>query len=180
MIRATVLFALTLALTLSACSENPDVRTSTGAAPVATAAPIAGGGAGAGPSAGNSLPPMTVHKSPSCGCCGVWVEHMTTAGFAVTVVDAADLNPLKTAMGVPAAGGSCHTAIVGGYFVEGHVPAADIQRLLAERPAARGLTVPGMVVGSPGMEVPSGEVQPYTVYLVDLDGNTTPYSHHGQ
>ena len=95
------------------------------------------------------------------------------------VVENDDLGPIKAQVGVPPGRGSCHTAQVDGYFVEGHVPADDIVRLLTERPDARGLALPGMPMGSPGMEVPSGEIQPYTVELVANDGRTTPFSHHG-
>ena len=126
-----------------------------------------------------SLPLVVVHKSPSCGCCVAWVEHMQHAGFAVEVRNVDNLDPVKTRVGVPAGKGSCHTAEVGGYFVEGHVPADDIKRLLAERPDAKGLTVPGMPMGSPGMEVPDGRVQPYTVELVGRDGATSAYAQHG-
>lgn len=127
------------------------------------------------------LPLVAVHKSPSCGCCSAWVEHFRQAGYPIEMVDGEeDLTPLKLALGVPAGMASCHTAIVEGYFIEGHVPAADVARLLAERPDARGLAVPGMPTGSPGMEVPSGEVAPYTVYLVNKDGSTTPFSEYGR
>lgn len=126
-----------------------------------------------------SLPLVVVHKSPSCGCCVAWVEHMQHAGFAVEVRNVDNLDPVKTRVGVPAGKGSCHTAEVGGYFVEGHVPADDVKRLLAERPDAKGLTVPGMPMGSPGMEVPDGRVQPYTVELVGRDGATSAYAQHG-
>ena len=121
---------------------------------------------------------MVVHKSPSCGCCSVWVEHVRAAGFQVEVRDRDDLQPVKQRLGVPYGKGSCHTAEVGGYFVEGHVPAADIQRLLQEKPKARGLTVPGMPAGSPGMEMPDGSVQAYAVELVGGDGESTVYARH--
>ena len=90
------------------------------------------------------------------------------------------MGPIKQRVGVPYAKGSCHTAEVGGYFIEGHVPATDVQRLLAERPDARGLAVPGMPAGSPGMELPDGTVHPYTVELVHRDGSTTGYARHGE
>lgn len=122
---------------------------------------------------------MVVHKTPTCGCCGEWVDHMRQAGFEVEVKEAGDLSPVKERVGVPYGMGSCHTAEVDGYFVEGHVPAADVERLLAERPDARGLTVPGMPLGSPGMEVPSGEVQAYEVLLVHPDGSTSVFARHG-
>jgi hypothetical protein len=114
---------------------------------------------------------MVVYKNASCGCCGIWVEHMRKAGFAVEVHDIDNLNPVKQRVGLPYGLGSCHTAEVGGYFVEGHVPAAEVQRLLAEKPAAKGLAVPGMPIGSPGME--QGDMkQPYEVFLVLNDGST--------
>lgn len=123
---------------------------------------------------------VVVHKSPTCGCCSAWVEHLRSEGFSVEVRDSDDLEPLKARLGVPVAQRSCHTAEVGGYFVEGHVPAGDIKRLLAERPAARGLAVPGMPLGSPGMEVPGGHIEPYDVELVSRDGATRPYARHGE
>ncbi len=128
--------------------------------------------------AGAQLPLVVVHKNASCGCCNDWVEHMRAAGFRVQVRNEDNLNPVKERVGVPVGMGSCHTAEIGGYFVEGHVPAADIKRLLAERPAAKGLVVPGMPVGSPGMEAPDGRSQPYTVGLVGPDGATTAYARH--
>jgi len=129
------------------------------------------------PSAAN-LPSVTVHKSPSCGCCVKWVEHMRKAGFEVTVNDVDNVHPVKMRVGVPPAKGSCHTAEVAGYFLEGHVPASDVKRLLAERPAAKGLAVPGMPMGSPGMEVPSGTVAPYDVLAFDKMGKTTVFASH--
>ena len=127
----------------------------------------------------SALPEMIVHKSPTCGCCTSWVEHIQKAGFPVQVVEMEDVTPVKHRVGVPPGRGSCHTAIVAGYFVEGHVPAQDVVRLLRERPQARGLALPGMPAGSPGMELPSGYVQPYTVQLVARDGSTTAFSRHG-
>lgn len=125
------------------------------------------------------LPPVTVHKTESCGCCKLWVEHLQKAGFTVKVLNSDNLNAVKERVGVPAAMGSCHTAEVGGYFVEGHVPAQDVRRLLGEKPRARGVAVPGMPIGSPGMEVSSGEVAPYEVLLVGTDGSTKVYARHG-
>ncbi len=109
---------------------------------------------------------VTVWKSPSCGCCGKWVDHMRAAGFRVVVREADDLSPVKRTQGVPDRLASCHTALVDGYTIEGHVPAAEVKRLLAERPSARGLAVPGMPVGSPGMEQGSAR-EPYDVILFD-------------
>ena len=123
-------------------------------------------------------PLVVVHKSPTCGCCKVWVEHLRGAGFAVEVRDTNAMDTVKQRVGIPAAKGSCHTAEVGGYFVEGHVPADDIKRLLTEKPAARGITVPGMPIGSPGMEVPGQPTQPYAVELVAADGSTTVFEQH--
>lgn len=123
-------------------------------------------------------PGMTVHKTPTCGCCSVWADHMREAGFEVETIDVDDLGPVKAEVGVPYAKGSCHTARIGDYFVEGHVPAEDIRRLLVERPRARGLALPGMPLGSPGMEMPDGRRQAFTVELVTEDGGTTPWAHH--
>ena len=124
------------------------------------------------------LPLIRVHKSPSCGCCGVWVDHVRAAGFAVEVHDTEDMMTVKDRLGVPEPMMSCHTAEVDGYFVEGHVPAEDIKRLLAEKPKARGIAVPGMPLGSPGMETPDGRTQPYEVALVGGDGTTGTFSRH--
>lgn len=115
--------------------------------------------------AGEALPRMTVTRDPNCGCCGSWVAHVRAAGFAVEVVEVADVGPLKARLGVPDALASCHTAEIGGYVVEGHVPAEAIKRLLAERPQATGLAVPGMPVGSPGMEMPGQTSDRYEVVI---------------
>ena|SRR5215510_11339651 len=123
-------------------------------------------------------PLVKVFKNESCGCCKLWVAHVEEAGFATEVHHVDNLGPIKERVGIPVGQGSCHTAEVGGYFIEGHVSAADIQRLLREKPKAKGLTVPGMPIGSPGMEVASKQVQPYDVLLVAEDGTTTVYSHH--
>lgn len=136
--------------------------------------------AGCSPStAETSLPLVKVHKNATCGCCKIWVDRLRDAGFQVEVNDVDNLNSVKQRVGLPFGMGSCHTAEVDGYFVEGHVPVEDIKRLLRERPQAKGLAVPGMPVGSPGMEVPSGQVQPYDVMLVGRDGSATVYAHHG-
>lgn len=126
-----------------------------------------------------ALPGVTVHKSESCGCCKIWVDRLREAGFPIEVRNEDNLNAVKQRVGIPYGMGSCHTAEVEGYFVEGHVPVEDIKRLLRERPDAKGLTVPGMPAGSPGMEVPSGQVQPYEVLLVAKDGSTSVWSRHG-
>ena len=166
---------------VSACSQAELSPTSGNPAPAAhvmTVPPTTSAPTTAIASAG--LPLVTVHKSPTCGCCKLWVTHLQHAGFPVQVVEAEDLTPIKAQVGVPPGRGSCHTAQVDGYFVEGHVPADDIVRLLTERPDARGLALPGMPVGSLGMEVSSGAGEPYTVQLVARDGTTTAFSHHGQ
>lgn len=111
---------------------------------------------------------ITVHKDPNCGCCTGWVQHLRDAGFAVQVEETADLDAVRSRLGIPSDLVACHTAEVGGYLVEGHVPAAAVRRLLWERPVARGLAVPGMPVGSPGME--GGKPQPYAVVLFSVDG----------
>jgi hypothetical protein len=119
---------------------------------------------------------VTVYKSPTCGCCKEWVKHLEANGFKVQARDVADVTPLKAKHGVSPELGSCHTALVDGYVIEGHVPAADVRRLLKERPAVKGLAVPGMPVGSPGMEGPYKE--PYSVLTFDEAGRTTVYARH--
>lgn len=121
---------------------------------------------------------MTVYKSPTCGCCGKWVEHMEEAGFEVTVDDFADMSMIKEQHGIQPDLQSCHTAIVGDYIIEGHVPADAIERLLAEQPDIAGLVVPGMPIGSPGMEVDGYEDAPFTVFAFDVDGETMPYTRY--
>jgi hypothetical protein len=111
----------------------------------------------AAPLAAASLPEVHVYKSPTCGCCEKWVEHLRAEGFAVRTTDVADVTPIKLENGVKPELSACHTAFVGGYIVEGHVPAADVRRLLAEKPDVAGLAVPGMPIGSPGMEGPGAE-----------------------
>ena len=115
--------------------------------------------------AAEPLPKMTVTRDPNCGCCGNWVTHVKAAGFAVEVVEVPDVAPLKARLGVPDPLASCHTAEIGGYVVEGHVPAEAIKRLLTERPKATGLAVAGMPVGSPGMEVAGQQPDTYDVII---------------
>lgn len=167
----------------SASDQGSPVAATAAVAPAAASGQNTAAAADAGgtsPAIAAALPVVLVHKTPTCGCCGAWVEHMRAAGFPVQVEERADLEPVRQRLGVPYGKGSCHTAQVGGYFVEGHVPADDVKRLLAERPRARGLVVPGMPLGSPGMETPDGRVQPYTVERVEPDGTTTAYARHGQ
>ena len=113
---------------------------------------------------------IEVYKSPACGCCGKWAEYLRQSGFSVSVNEIRDLPGFRTKSGIPKALASCHTAIVDGYVVEGHVPAADIWDLLKNRPKSLGLAVPGMPSGSPGMDAPHAE--PYDVLLVQMDGTT--------
>lgn len=112
---------------------------------------------------------VTVYKSPTCGCCGDWVKHIRANGFKVEAHDVNDVSPMRRRYGVPGSLASCHTAVVAGYAIEGHVPAADIKRLLRERPKVVGLAVPGMVIGSPGME--QGAPQPYETLAFDAQGH---------
>lgn len=128
------------------------------------------------PPAASSTVVVQVFKSPNCGCCEGWADHMERNGFRVETTNVRDLSTIKRRHGVPADGDSCHTALVEDYVVEGHVPASDIERLLTERPAVRGLMVPGMPRGSPGMESPFPE--PYTVYAFEDDGSRTAFSEH--
>ena len=130
-----------------------------------------------GPAVSQDTPHMTVWRSPSCGCCGSWVDRIRTAGFKVTVESVDDLDNIKRLAGVRDELISCHTARIGGYTIEGHVPAADIRRLLAERPDVQGLAVPGMPIGSPGMESPDGSREPYEV-LAFKGAKTYVFSKH--
>ena len=113
---------------------------------------------------------VTVYKSPTCGCCVAWVDHLRDNGFSVIVQEHDDLGPIKMLLGVPDALQACHSATVGGYVIEGHVPARDIRRLLDEQPRGIGLAVAGMPMGSPGMEL-GGEPDPYQVILFGAEGD---------
>jgi hypothetical protein len=114
-------------------------------------------------------PVIEVYKTPTCGCCALWVDHLKENGFEVRTTDLPDVVPLKVKHGVPDNMYSCHTGVVDGYAIEGHVPAAEIARLLKERPGVGGLAVPGMPIGSPGMEV-GNQVQPYDVIAFERGG----------
>lgn len=183
---APLALGFALVASLTACAQAPQAAPAAVAsveqAPPgdAVATQVTADAEATAPVAAGALPLVVVHKSASCGCCGLWVDHMREAGFQVEVRDVDNVNPVKERVGVPLGKGSCHTAEVGGYFVEGHVPAADVKRLLAEKPDAKGLVVPGMPAGSPGMEVPDGTIQPYTVELVGQDGGTTAFAQHGE
>lgn len=147
-----------------------------------TLAGLAGGtlaSAFAAPQSAQSKPRIEVWKSPTCGCCKDWIKHLEANGFEVKtheVSDAAKQN-IRAQLGLADRFGSCHTAVASGYVVEGHVPARDIRRLLKERPRALGLAVPGMPVGSPGMDGPEygGRKDPYAVLLVRRDGNSSVF-----
>ncbi len=118
---------------------------------------------------------ITVYKDPNCGCCKEWVKHVSAAGFTATVHDTADMDAVKRAMGVPEGLASCHTARVGTYIIEGHVPADLIERLLTDAPVARGLAVPGMPMGSPGMEM-GGRKDKFDVMLFDKTGKSRVFA----
>ena len=131
-------------------------------------------GAGAETPNMSQAPTIEVYKTPTCGCCKKWMDHMEEAGFKVKSTDLRDLSPVKRQHKVPLEASACHTAVVDGYVIEGHVPAKDIQRLLAEKPEVRGLVVPGMPLGSPGMEHPMPEA--YSVYTLGPEGKLTVFS----
>lgn len=123
-----------------------------------------------------AAPLVEVWKSPTCGCCKDWITYLQANGFAVRTYDTGNTQ-MRGRLGLPAQFGSCHTARVGGYAVEGHVPVREIRRLLKERPAAIGLAVPAMPIGSPGMDGPAygGRRDPYDVLLVHKDGNSSVF-----
>lgn len=135
-------------------------------------------------SAGNKETPIaagaldvTVYRSPSCKCCGKWLDHMKQQGFRINDVLSDDMDAVKAKLGVPAKLASCHTAVVGGYLVEGHVPAGDVKKLLADKPAVAGIGVPGMVAGTPGMEM-GDKKEPFTVLSFDKAGNSARFSEY--
>lgn len=144
-------FRLTIALAAALACASPraaETPADTAAAHPAPSTPAAA----TRPASADST--LVVYKTPTCGCCQKWVDHMRDAGFALEVHDRGDITPVKDSVGVPADMRTCHTATIAGYAIEGHVPAGDVRRLLATRPAVAGLAVPGMPVGSPGMEGP--------------------------
>jgi len=123
---------------------------------------------------------LAVYKSPTCGCCDGWIAHMRQAGFTVAVHVVGDPGTVRRARGLPDTLASCHTGVIDGYAIEGHVPASDVVRLLAERPEAVGLALPGMPMGSPGMEAPGGRKQPSDTLLVLRSGQTRVFGRHGR
>jgi hypothetical protein len=126
-----------------------------------------------------SLPQVEVYKDPNCGCCTGWVDHLKAAGFPVKVHEAADTGAIRRRHGIPDQFGSCHTGVVAGYAVEGHVPAEDVKRLLARKPKAAGLSVPGMPVGSPGMEN-GARKDPFQVLLIDKAGRSSVFASYAR
>ena len=174
------LLVVAAALVASACASDapadaaaPDLDARAEEAAVTLPATLVGAGA----------PTMTVYKSATCGCCSMWIEHLEAAGFTVDARDREDMAAVKDSLGLPSDLASCHTGVVDGYVVEGHVPAEQVARLLEERPDALGLSVPGMPIGSPGMEM-GDRRDPYDVLLVgdggeaavfaSIAGNTAP------
>ena len=123
---------------------------------------------------------LTVYKTPTCPCCDGWIDHMRDAGFNTTITVLESLQSVRSSRGMPDAFASCHTGLIDGYLVEGHVPAQDVVRLLAERPEAVGLAVPGMPLGSPGMETPQGHKDPYDTLLVLRSGGSRVFARHNQ
>lgn len=130
----------------------------------------------ANPAPAEAKPVLEVYKSPSCGCCGEWVKHMQDNGFSVKIHDTGN-SQIRTQMGISPKYGSCHTAVIDGYAVEGHTPASEVKRLLAERPDAVGIAVPAMPIGSPGMdgEAYRGRKDPYDVLLLGKNGTHSVY-----
>ena len=121
---------------------------------------------------------ITVYKSATCGCCKGWVSHLEDNGFAVKTHDMKDMSQIKKMAGITPKLSSCHTAMIDGYVIEGHVPASDIKRLLKERPDIKGLTAAGMPLGSPGMEMPDGRKDAYKVLSIDKEGKTAVFAEH--
>lgn len=170
---------LALASASAACSRPAPAGDAVADAPAADApaadAPVTTTAAAAG-AATDSAASMVVYKSPTCGCCNGWVDHVKQNGFAVAAHDVDDMSEVKASYGVPAALESCHTAMVGGYVIEGHVPADVIRKLLAEKPAVVGIAAPGMPAGSPGMEMPGTPPDHYDIIAWDKQGHTRVYA----
>ncbi|MGB3518850.1 MAG: DUF411 domain-containing protein [Elainellaceae cyanobacterium] len=157
-------------LVATACSSTPASTTQTSSAPTTQTSPTP---------AQQRLaePALIVFRSPTCSCCGQWIEHMEAAGFRVEDHVTDDMTAIKQQHGVPDHLSSCHTALVNGYVIEGHVPASDVQRLLREQPDVVGIAVPGMPIGSPGMEM-GDEVEPYAVIAFTQTGETLTFAEH--
>lgn len=127
---------------------------------------------------GLAEPTITVYKSKTCGCCAKWLDHLTANKFRTVVYDRDNMDEVKDSLGVPKDVRSCHTAQVGGYLIEGHVPASDIRALLAKKPKLAGLAVPGMPSGTPGMAMPGAPAEPYEVVSFGKDGKTKIFARH--
>lgn len=123
------------------------------------------------------MPQITVYRDPNCRCCEGWMEHLTAQGFQPEMISTPDIDAIKQQYGVPQSLSSCHTALIDSYVIEGHVPASDIQRLLSERPDLRGITVPGMPVGTPGMEMGNRQ-DDFAVLGFDQRGNTAEFNRY--
>ncbi len=166
------LLSLALVLALAACAPDtpPDAEAADLGEPI-EAADLVQPVALVGPDA----PTVTVFKSPTCGCCSMWVEHLEASGFTVDARDRDDMTAVKDSLGLPSDLASCHTGVVDGYVIEGHVPAQHIAQLLDERPDVLGLSVPGMPIGSPGMER-GDRVDPYDVLVVDSNGEAAVFA----
>jgi hypothetical protein len=164
---------LLLALGVSACTGAAASPEGTPATP--PAAEVVVHAALLASAAADDPKSITVYQTPTCGCCGGWVDHIREAGFDVTVEMHDNLAPIRREMGVPPAMTTCHLGVVAGFVVEGHVPADALKRFLQERPAVMGLAVPGMPIGSPGMEVPGMGVDPYDVVTFDRSGQVAVF-----
>lgn len=123
-------------------------------------------------------PAITIHRSANCGCCEQWSAHLADAGFRIEDHVTEAIHEVKQEQGITAEQASCHTAVVEGYVIEGHVPASSVQKLLTERPSIRGLAVPGMPMGSPGMEIEGGKADHYNVIAIAHDGTTSVFERH--
>jgi len=169
-----VAVAVCASILLGGCSRAEEAASRGDGAAESPALPTPGGAVAQLNPADSSL--ITVYKTPTCGCCASWVDHMREHGFRVAVTDVAQLAPVKRTYGVADDVATCHTGVIGGYFVEGHVPAEDVRRLLRERPDIIGIAVPGMPQGSPGME--TGTLEPYEVIAIAKDGSRKVWATH--
>ncbi len=175
-LRGVAAVALIASVAFAACSTAEDGAESAESASAAVPVPSAATHAAAVSNpADSSL--ITVYKSPTCGCCAEWVDHMREHGFRVAVTDVGALPPVKRTYKVPEDVATCHTGSIGGYFVEGHVPAEDVRRLLRDRPDIIGIAVPDMPQGSPGME--TGTIEKYDVIAIGKDGSRKVWATHG-
>jgi len=159
-------------LLLSACNNSAEIAAVPVSTPASTSTtiPVA--------STQSELTEVVMYKSPTCGCCGDWADHLRKEGFTVIEHKRDDMDVVKNEYGVSEKLSSCHTALIGGYIIEGHVPAADIQRLLKERPQIAGLTAPGMPIKSPGMQAVDQEPKGYDVLAFNKDGSSHVFTHY--